>query len=451
MKLKFHGAAGRVTGSCFLLSTEKENILIDCGLFQGSSDERGKNQEPFPFDPKKIDFVIATHSHVDHIGRIPKLVKEGFRGKIFSTHPAKEFAKIFLEDTYKLIRDQAKRKGEELIWEKEDLLKSINLWEGYNYHQIFNAGSANIEFLDAGHILGSSIVKIVVEGKTFIFSGDLGNPPVPLLEDTEKVGCADYVIMETTYGNRLHEKSEERIGELEKILKEIIQNKSVLLIPIFAMEKTQELLYEINELVEEKRIGRVNFFLDSPLAIKATRIYEKYTHYFDEEAIKKIKSGDDVFDFPGLKITTSGKDSRKIFNEKPPKVIIAGSGMSTGGRILMHEINYLSDPNNVILFVGYQVKGTLGRRIKDGEKTVKISGKEIEINAQIKELSAYSSHADQGKLSDWVKNIVEKSPQKPTVFAVHGEVEASEEFAKIISERFGIKATTPKENEELEL
>lgn len=452
MRIKFMGGTQRVTGSCFLLEADNKKILIDCGLFQGDSASRGKNHEPFAFDPSEIDAVIATHSHIDHIGRVPKLFNKGFRGSVYSTPPVKDLAGLFLEDTLKLLKDEVRRKpGHELIWDKVDLDNALDSWQTFDYHKPFNIGGLVIEFLDAGHILGSSIVKIIAEGKTIIFSGDLGNPPVPILEDTEKIDKADYFIVETTYGNRLHEATQDRVKDLEKVLDGIEKNKGVLLIPTFAMEKTQELLYELNDLSNKGRIERIAFFIDSPLAIKATDVYTKYRSYFDKEAQETIKTDKDIFGFPGLTICSTGKDSRAIKGAKNPKVIMAGSGMSTGGRILGHEQLYLPDPNNTILFVGYQVKGTLGRRIKDGEKVVNIMGVETPVKAQIREISAYSSHADQVMLLSFIKNILDKGNKITKVFAVHGEPEASTAFAEKVKDELKIDVVVPRENEEITL
>ena len=444
------GGTNRVTGSCFLFEADNKKILIDCGLFQGDAASRGKNHEPFAFDPRQIDAVIATHSHIDHIGRIPKLYHDGFTGKVYSSRPARDFAEIFLEDTLKLMLGEVRRKpGHELIWDHADLDRTLASWESFDYHQIFNIGNIGIEFLDAGHILGSAIVRISAEGQIIIFSGDLGNPPVPIIEDTENVAKADYVVMESTYGDRVHELIEKREDELKEALDKIYDRQGVLLIPAFAMERTQELLYEINTLVEKHRIENTSIFLDSPLAIKATQIYLKYQNYFDEQAKNTIISGDDIFDFRGLTITKTGEESRAILQAKKPKVIIAGSGMSTGGRILGHEINYLGDPNNMILFIGYQVKGTLGRQIKDGEKQVTIMGQEVKVNAEVQEITGYSAHADQPKLLKWLDGMCGMKNEKPKkVFLVHGEPEAVQALSEKIKNELDLNVVTPEENEE---
>lgn len=453
MKIKFMGGTGRVTGSCFLLEAEDKKILIDCGLFQGDAASRGKNHEPFTFDCAQIDALVVTHSHMDHIGRIPKLYRDGFANKTYSTNPTYDLAEIFLEDTLKLMKNEERRNPEHgTIWDQGDMDKALRSWERLGYRQPFNIGNIKVEFLDAGHILGSAFIKISAEGKVVVFSGDLGNPPVPIIEDTEIIEKADYVVMESTYGNRFHEATKGREDALREILDIIYNRKGVLLLPAFAMERTQELLYEINNLVENHIIEGTGVFLDSPLAIKATEIYYKYQDYFDREALEKIKSGDDLFDFRGLTITKSGEESRKILGAKNPKVIIAGSGMSTGGRILSHEINYLEDPNNMILFIGFQVRGTLGRRIKDGEKVVKIMGQEIHVNAEVREISGYSAHADQPKLLNWLREMCDIEAEKPKkVFLIHGEPESEQVLDDKIKAELKLDVVVPTEEEEITL
>jgi len=451
MKVQFFGAVRRVTGSNFLLKTKSKKILIDCGLFQGSSAERGKNQEPFAYSPAKIDALLVTHSHIDHIGRIPKLVKEGFFGTIYSTKPVKEFAKIFLEDTLHLLKQEYKEKNWPLIWDEEDLKRTIELWQTLDYHQPFNIGDAKIEFYDAGHILGSAIIKIIEEGKTIIFSGDLGNPPVPLLVPTETVENVDYIVTESTYGDRIHEDVTQRKLKLERTIEDVDAQDGILLIPAFAMERTQELLFEINDLVEHHRIREIPIFVDSPLAIKATEIFKKFEDYFNKKTKYIIASGDDIFDFPGLKITRTTQQSKAINKVSPPKVIIAGSGMSTGGRILHHEKLYLSDPKTTILFIGFQVKGTLGRAIKEKQKTIRILGEEIKVNAQIKEIAAYSAHADQNKLLQWIGNTKQQSKQLKKIFIVHGELDPATALSKRIEKELEIETLIPEEGEEVTL
>ncbi len=448
MKLSFFGATKEVTGSNFLLETEEGKILIDCGLFQGGRHAEEKNYQPFPYSPKEIDFLLVTHSHIDHIGRIPKLVKEGFNGKIYCTRPVKDFAEIFLEDCANIIKEEAEELKIEPLFTQEDVENCLQFFHPIDYHQEIKL-SENVSFVfkDAGHILGSAFIEIFAFGKKIVFSGDLGNPPVPLLAPTEFTSDADYLIIESTYGSRIHESPIERKLKLERAIEDTVAQKGVLLIPSFAMERTQELLYELNDLVEHFRVPRVPIFLDSPLAIKATEIYKKYPDYFNKEAFYLIKSGDDLFKFPGLKFTPTVEESKKINEIPPPKVIIAGSGMSTAGRILFHEKLYLSDPKNLLLIIGYQVSGTLGRKIFDGAQEVKILGEKVKVQAKVKAIGAYSAHADQPKLVYWVR----KAGRVKRVFIVHGEEDSATALACKIRDELGIATEVPDYGSTVEL
>jgi len=452
MNLKFLGANKNVTGSCFLLKTKKKNILIDCGIFQGY-DVFQRNYEDLSFDPKEVDFVLITHSHLDHIGRLPKLVKGGFKGKIISTAPTKNLAPIMLEDSYYIMKGQAKSLGKEPFFGRKDLRELKKLWEPIDYDEKVKL-SPNIEcrFINAGHILGSATIEVwVKEGnkkKKIVFSGDLGNPPVPLLDAPQFVKEADYVVLESTYGDRVHEDREERKELLENAIEDVITSKGTLMIPTFALERSQEILYELNSLVENHRIPQIPIFIDSPLAIKALDVYKEYPELYNKKASYLVESGDDLFQFKGLKLCETTEESKKINNLEPPKVIIAGSGMSTGGRILHHEIRYLSDPQNCLLIICYQAEGTLGRKIFDGAQKVDIFGESIPVNCRVEAIGGYSSHADQPRILDWVKKI-EKPIEK--IFMVHGERKASEELAQITRDKLAISTTIPDFREEFSL
>lgn len=441
-----------VSGSNFLLDTGKTKILVDCGMFQGPRRFEKKNYEPFPYNPKDIDFVLITHAHTDHTGRIPKLYKEGFRGKIFCTKPTRDLAEIMLEDSAGLIKYEAKKLKKPPFFDETDVEKAMELFEGVDYgEKIKLAGDASCDFKDAGHILGSSIIEVEAgreKSVKIVFSGDLGNPPIPLLNPTEFVEKADYVVVESVYGDRTHETSEERKLLLERTIEDIITSKGVLMIPTFSLERTQELLYELNELVENNRVPRVPIFVDSPLAIRATEIYKKYPEYYNKEAVYIIESGDKLFNFPGLTLTLTTEESKRINDVSPPKIIIAGSGMSTGGRILHHERRYLQDPKSMLLIVGYQVEGTLGRRILDGAGSVEIFGEEIPVRCKVKAIGGYSAHGDQKTVFNWVARI-EKPIKK--VFVVQGEAKASEALAQIIKDRLAVPAETPKLGQMVEL
>ncbi len=452
MKITFHGAAKMVTGANYLLEDGKTKILIDCGLSQGSSFCERKNFEPFPYDPKTIDAVLITHAHIDHCGRLPKLVKDGFSGKIFSTPPTKEFAEYLLIDSEHLLAKEAEAKKLKQLYSIDDVEGAMKLWQTIKYHQKFSLGDFEIEFYDAGHILGSSFIRIASKsGKSAVFSGDLGNVAAPLIKDTELLPATDYALIESTYGNRLHEDIEIRKNVLEDVIEDTIKAGGTLLIPAFATERTQDLLYELNELVENGRIPRIPVFIDSPLAIKLTSIFQKYAlnpDYFDAESLALEKKGDVIFNFPGLRFTLTTEQSKEINNIRGPKIIIAGSGMSQGGRILHHELRYLSDPKSAILFIGYQTNGSLGRQILDGAKTVKIFGEEVNVNCKTKAIGGYSAHADQAKLMAWL-NSAKSSLKK--VFVVQGEEDQSFPLARKIEDELAVEAVVPSLGEEYEL
>ncbi len=451
MKIIFYGGARMVTGANYLLESDKgTKILVDCGLFQGSSFCEKRNFEPFPYDVKTIDAVLITHAHIDHTGRLPLLYKAGFRGKIYSTAPTKDFAEELLLDSEHLLNKNAQEKNHPPLYLIDDINKTMALWQIVDYYQKFQLKDFEIEFYDAGHILGSSFIAISAQGKKIVFSGDLGNIAAPLVKDTDPLPETDYVLIESTYGNRFHEDLKIRKNILEDLIEDTFKDGGALLIPAFAMERTQDLLFELNELVENGRIPRVPIFIDSPLAIKLTSIYKKYSNsdYIDDESLSLIRKGDAIFDFPGLKLSLTSEQSKEINNVKGPKVIIAGSGMSQGGRILHHEMRYLSDPKSAILFIGYQAKDSLGRQILDGAKSVNIFGVEVTVNCRIMSISGYSAHADQKKLIDWL------TPVKLTlkkVFVVQGEEDQSLPLAEKIRDILAVETAVPSIGEEVVL
>ena len=449
MKITFYGSTEGVTGSNHIIEAAGKKFLVDCGLFQGGDKAENKNWEEFPYNPSEIDFVILTHSHIDHMGRLPLLVKKGFQGKIYATSPTAAFADIFLRDTCNIMKSTAEHLNSAELFNTEDVEKTLQLFETYDYYQpIKPVDGIDIKFYDAGHILGSSIVEVRADGKTVVFSGDLGNPPVPILRDTDPVKEADYVIMESTYGDRDHAPADQRKTELERAIEETVAKRGVVLMPSFAMERTQEILYEINDLVENNRIPKIPVYLDSPLAEKATLIYKQFPQYFDKEATGLLKKGDDFFNFPTLHFVKGREESMQLDQDRSPKVIIAGSGMSTGGKIVYHEQAYLPEDSTLLLIVGFQVEGTTGRRLKDGQKQVKIAGRDVEVNATVRSIESYSAHADQKKLLYWLGEF-----EKPVteVFLVHGEESAKEALKHKIEDETGQKVSIPKENETFEL
>jgi len=448
MKLTFCGGAGEVTGSNYLLEADGKKILIDCGMAQGGRFAEQQNFDPFPYDPSEIDALFVTHAHIDHTGRIPKLWKEGFRGKIYSTPPTKDSSEYLLLDSEHVLQKEADRDGHLALYETKDVVGALSLWHNLKYHEATGIGDVRVTPYNAGHILGSACYRVEAEGKSVVFSGDLGNFPAPIIQDTEMLQSADYVLIESTYGNRVHEPAPRREQELEEAIEEIITKKGTLLIPAFAMERTQDLLFHINHLVESKKIIHLPVYIDSPLAIKLTEVYKKFEDYFDKEIDRVIKSGDDIFNFPGLHMTLTTEQSKEINHAPSPKIIIAGSGMSNGGRILHHEMRYLPDPNSMILFVGYQAQGTLGRRIMDGAREVRINGEDIPVRCEKRSISAYSAHADQPRLLEWLGHM--RSSVKK-VFVVQGEEESSAALAKKIESELKLQTHIPKTGESVVL
>ena len=426
-------------------SGQTKKLLVDCGMFQGSKVCEEQNHEPFRFDPKDIDFLFVTHGHLDHVGRIPKLVRDGFGGKIFSTEPTRDFAELMLDDSLGILSKEAERENKELIYKKEDIARTMSLWEAVEYDKEFYLGDIGVVFRDAGHILGSAMVEINLSAgartKKIVFTGDLGNPPVPLLRPPYKITDANFLVIESTYGDREHEDINERKLKIERAIEDAVAKKGVLMIPAFSIERTQELLFEINDLVESGRIPKIPIFLDSPLAIRATKVYRKYEKYYNKKAKFIINSGDDVFKFPGLQFTLTTEESKKINDVLPPKVIMAGSGMSVGGRIIHHEKRYLSDPNSILLLVGFQAAGSLGRRLADGEKSVKILGEEISVRARIESVVGYSAHPDINGLYNFVENSVDSLEK---VFVVQGEAKSALFFTQRVRDYLGVDAVAPK-------
>lgn len=449
VRLSFFGGAQEVTGACYLLETEKARILIDCGLFQCPRFCEKRNTEDFPFDPSQLDALVVTHGHIDHIGRIPKLVRQGFKGRIYSTHPTKEFAGLMLKDSLGILEKEAHSEEEATLYEEKDIEKALSIWEGKEYHEEFTVEGVRVHLQSAGHILGSAVVVFeIAGGYRFAFTGDLGNSPAPLLGPFEYVDDATHVIIESAYGNRVHEDVGERKQKLERVIEDTYAKGGTLMIPAFSLERTQELLYEFNELVENNRIPRIPIFLDSPLSIQATRIYRDYGRYFSKEAQALIKEGDDLFRFPGLQFTERVEDSKAINEIPAPKIIIAGAGMLQGGRILHHIKRYISDPKNTLLFIGYQAAGSLGRRIFDGAKDVRIHKETIPVRATVKAIGGYSAHADSDMLFEYVAHTADSLKK---VFVVQGEPEAALYLVQRLRDNLGIDAVAPKYTDSFEL
>ncbi|MDP3974923.1 MAG: MBL fold metallo-hydrolase [Candidatus Jorgensenbacteria bacterium] len=452
MTLTFLGGAKSVTGAEYLLESGGTKILVDCGLSQGGAFAERLNWEPFSYDPKELSAVLITHAHIDHTGRIPKLVRGGFEGPIISTPPTRDFAEALLLDSEHILGEEAKEKHKPPLYAAGDVLKAVEHWRGVRYHEPFVVGPFTVEFADAGHVLGSSFIMVAAEGKRVVFSGDLGNSPAPFIRPREPLPPeTDFVLIESTYGGRVHDSIDSRRDTLENLIEETVKRGGTLMIPAFALERTQQLLFELNTLVGEGRIPRVPIFIDSPLAIKLTAVYEKYSRdplYFSRDAITQVKSGDALFDFPGLAMTLTREQSRAINDVPPPKVVIAGSGMSQGGRILHHEMRYLPDSKSTIFFVGYQAQGSLGRRILEGVPEVRIHRTTIPVRARAVQISGYSAHADQPQLLEWLRGARGKLRR---AFVVQGEDEESNALAQKMRDELAIAAHIPSPGESVVL
>ena len=447
--LGFYGGVGSVTGSNFMLDVGEAAFLIDCGLIQGDRFQSAANADPFVYDPADVDVLLVTHAHADHIGWIPKLVKDGFRGAIYSTSPTKALANVMLRDAYKVMLYEEERYGTERLYEQGDIDAALKLWKTAGYHESVSLpANVTATFQDAGHILGSAAVVLTREGRSIAFSGDIGNVPQPLLAAPDVPEGYNYLVMESVYGDRQHEQVEERTALLQHHIERTQQSGGTLIIPAFSLERTQGMLLEINNLVESGTIEPIPTFLDSPLAISVTELYRSYTNYLRPDIQQQINDGDDIFEFPKLSFTKSVASSREIAAETGAKIIIAGSGMSHGGRIREHEKRYLEDPKSTLLLVGYQAVGSLGRRLHDGAKRVRIDDTEVKVRATIARIRGYSGHADRDQLVDYVAKGGANAAQ---VFVTMGEERASLFLTQRLRDYLGVNAVAPALNEEVSI
>jgi metallo-beta-lactamase family protein len=511
--LRFLGAAKTVTGSQYLLETDQAKVLIDCGMFQGTPEERIRNNVPFAYEPEQVDAMLLTHAHLDHCGQIPRLVKAGFRGPIYATAGTIELAALVLLDSGKLQQEFAKREmrwerrhpdqaasedreqladyqaavtlaaagdalldspaigptgseatGEhvptqieptgaaspaftstpqpaasavteepaldldEALYDETDARNSLASFKPILYDQEFEvAPGVHARYLDAGHILGSAIIVVRVEGqaggdRTIVFSGDLGRPGSPILRDYTAVTSADYVLVETTYGGREHEPEQEAINVLAETVRLVAQAQGVLLVPSFAIGRTQEIVYQLDRLIDAGQIPLLPLYLDSPMGSKATDIYRRHIEYYDEDAARIQQQGGTPLDYPKQIVTNDVKQSQQIARAPRPYMIVASNGMLTGGRVVGHLRDLIGDPNATILFVGYQGVGTLGASLQAGAKTAKVDGQVVPVHCQIKSVSGFSAHADEQGLLDWLRNFGATGVKR--VFLVHGEPDA---------------------------
>lgn len=448
-KLSFYGGVGSVTGANFYFDTGNTTFLVDCGLVQGDRFASAQNAEPFPYDPSTVQTLLVTHAHADHIGRIPKLVRDGFSGVIYSTPPTRDLAAVMLRDAYKVMLFEEERFGTPRCFELQDIDKALSLWKTHPYHESFSLGDGVVStFSDAGHILGSAMITLERNGKKFLCTGDIGNIPQPLLNAPEIVPDYEYLLMESVYGDRLHEEVKERANLLRMYIENTIRTQGTLIIPAFSLERTQGMLLEINNFFENGGLTPIPVFLDSPLAISVTEIYRQHVGYLKDEVQEQIRGGDDIFDFPKLKFTHTMKDSAEIAKQHGAKIIIAGSGMSHGGRILEHERTYLEDPKTTLLLVGYQAVGSLGRLLNDGAKKVRILDTDVQVRAKIARIRGYSGHADRDQLVHFVEQGGGKVAQ---VFVTMGEERASLFLVQRLRDYLGVNAIAPSEDETIEV
>ena len=429
MKLTFAGAAGTVTGSCFHLEGDGVRMLVDCGMFQGLPELEARNFAPFPFEPSKVDWVLLTHGHLDHLGLLPRLAREGFRGRGVCTVPTRDIAEVMLMDAARIQEEE----GENGLYNLTDALNALeSLDVETDYGEELELGhGAKVYFHDAGHILGAAFVEVRAEGKTVVFSGDLGNRGKPLVEDPSAPPKADILVLEATYGNRAHPPLEESIEELRKAIVETLGLGGNVVIPSFALERTQEVLYILFRLWQERQIPRCRIFLDSPLATHATRIFERYTERFPGPARALFRKKRNPFEFELLEYTLTKAASKRVA-EAGGAVIIAGSGMCTGGRVLYHLRDNLPRPESSVVFVGYQAEGTLGREIVDGASRVEVLDSIVPVRAKVWRIEGLSAHADQSLLVEWA---VRSQPDQ--VFLVHGEPPALEALADKLAPHVG--------------
>ena len=459
MKIEFCGAAEGVTGSCHLISTKKHKVLLDCGQFQGGKAEDAMNFEDFPFNPSEIDCVILSHSHIDHCGRIPLLMNRGFKGPVYCTDATADLLEVMLKDSGYIHEKEAQWKNEKAeragksfraqpLYTFNDAIAALKLVKPYLYDQLFEINDEmKVVFNEAGHILGSSIVELWVdEGEPkgekiskVVFSGDLGMINRPILKDPKKIKKADFLIMEATYGNRVHPPNSASVDELLGIVLKTIKRGGNAIIPSFAVGRTQELIFEFNRFYEEHpelsdTLDDIMVYVDSPMATNATEVFRNNAQVFDDETREYILKGDHPLDFKNLIFTRSTEESRFLNFDKTPKVIISASGMCEAGMIRHHLKYNLWNPKSSIIFVGYQAEGTLGRLIVDGQKDFTLFGDEIHVNAEIYDLEGFSGHADKNGLLDWLSGF-QKEPKH--IFLVHGELQAKRDFASEVKEKLG--------------
>ncbi len=453
-KIAFHGAARTVTGSKHLLTIGNKQILVDCGMFQGPRELRDRNYEPFPFDPADLDAVILTHAHMDHVGMIPKLIRDGYRGPVYCTRATKGISAISLPDSGRLQEEDAyqdRKRGRDVepLYDEKDAYAALKSFEAVPYHQ-FHAlpGGAQFQFRSSGHILGSAYAEIFLpNGERVLMTGDLGRYDAPIIKDPETVDWSEYLVIESTYGDRLHPQ-EDPLEFLHGVLSEVVADGSVLLVPSFAIGRTQELLYFIRMLQIQGRLPRIPIFVDSPMATSTTALYGGAKEEWDEEMTELMQEQYDPIEPEGLQFTRDRNSSKALNSMSGPMVIIAGSGMANGGRIQHHLLHRLGQERTHVLFTGYQAAETLGRRLLEGAPTVQIMGREVEVRAKVDKISSLSAHADQNEIFRFLGGF-RQAPK--TTFLVHGEPEAQDALAERIRTELGWNVEIPEHGQEFDL
>lgn len=494
MKLAFLGAATTVTGSQFLLTTDRARVIVDCGMFQGSPTESARNRDPLPYDPSTIDAIVLTHAHLDHCGLLPVVVDEGYRGPVYATHATVELASLVLLDSGKIQHEQAKShlerderlarrarergtpppegydaeevmrhqpavvdtRDHEPLYGVEEAGAAIERLVGVDYdQQISLAPGITARLHDAGHILGSAIVVVDVEEagvqRRIVFSGDVGRPGTPILRDpTSIIDGADYVLMESTYGGREHEPEAEAIRLLAEAVTTISGGHGVLLIPAFAIGRTQEIVWQLDRLLAAGAIPHLPLYLDSPMASKASEVYRRYPGYYDAETFRLLESGETPLDYPDAMVTNDAPASRAIADAPRPMMIVASSGMLTGGRVIHHLRDLIDDPAAMLLFVGYQGEGTLGAHLQAGAREVKLDGQQRQVRCQIRSISGFSAHADESELLEWLGHLARAARRPRRVFLVHGDPDAEEALVPRVR-ALGLEPYRPRWREEVVL
>lgn len=456
-RITFHGAARTVTGSRHLLELNGHNVLVDCGLFQGGREIRERNWKPFPVIPSEIEAIVATHAHMDHIGYLPRLVARGYRGPIYATPATIDLARISLPDSGRIQEEDARNANKHglsrhrpamPLYTEKDASAALKQFQALGFHELRDLpGRAKWRFIPAGHILGSAFVELYFEnGERILMGGDLGRYDAPIIDDPTTIDFAEYLVVESTYGDRLHP-VEDPMDRLEAILKDAIRDGSVIIVPSFAIGRTQELLYLLHRLQAEKRLGRFPIYVDSPMATSASALYLKYKDEHDAQMKIDMEDGK-ALEPDVLRYVRDAEQSKALNSERGPLMIIAGSGMANGGRVVHHLLRRISDPSTIVLFTGYQAEGTLGRRIIDKAPEVSIMGKTVPVLARIEKLNALSAHADQGEIIRWLSGF--KTPPRKT-FIVHGEPRAQDALRAKIESRLGWSCEVPEWGQSFEL